>query len=442
MVLAVGKLHYYDAIQANSGSQGRNMTASGAATGRQSRVNAPFDRRTFVSGAVKLGVGASFAGTLLAGCGSGGGVGGTASLFDSFADEYFNDEVRGAREAAKALGLPIHDYTFGENASLQVSQVQDAVTRGIKTMGIYAPLGAGLSQMIAAAKGKAILAFEYDIPPWTYPSTYGPTYGFYVVPNIPPGAYEAGKMVLEAIGGKGNVVVMSAFPGGQDNEGCELGFEQALSEYPDVKVLAKAPGHFSRGPAQQLMSDWLTRFPKIDALLSYADTQSLGAYAAMQEKDRTDIKIASVNGQLEGLQAVKEGKIMVTVFTNPLLAGGWRTVKLYDLQHGWRPAPLERMFSLDPAVVSRANVEQYLKLVQTDPLPYDWKQMSRVLNPNGWESQGPWYPIDPEKFWAQRNLGTPQPASWLPGDVKTALASGAFEKLVQEYKNHIGTQPI
>ncbi len=418
------------------------MSVSEPAEEQQSGWNRSLDRRAFVAGAVKLGVGASLAGTLLAGCGSGGGVGGTASLFDSFADEYFNDEVRGAREAAKALGLPIHNYTFGENASLQVSQVQDAVTRGIKTMGIYAPLGAGLTQMIAAAKGKAILAFEYDIPPWTYPSTYGPTYGFYVVPNIPPGAYRAGKMVLEEIGGKGNVVVMSAFPGGQDNEGCELGFKQALAEYPEVKVLAKAPGHFSRGPAQQLMSDWLTRFPKIDALLSYADTQSLGAYTAMAEKGRTDIKIASVNGQLEGLRAVKEGKIMVSVFTNPLLAGGWRTVRLYDLQHGWKPGPLERMFSLDPAVVDRANVDEYLKLLQTHPLPYDWKRMSRVLNPDGWQSQGPWYPIDPEAFWAQRNLGTPQPASWLPLDAGTALTNGGFTKLKQEYTDHIGTQPI
>jgi ribose transport system substrate-binding protein len=403
------------------------------------------DRRTFMAGAVKLGVGASFAGTVLAGCGSSGsakGGGGTASLFDSFADEYFNDEVRGAKEAAKALGQPIHNYTFGENASLQVSQVQDAVTRGIKTMGIYAPLGAGLSQMIDAAKGKAILAFEYDIPPWTYPSTYGDTYGFYLVPNIPPGAHQAGKLALEAIGGEGNVVVMSAFPGGQDNEGCELGFKTALAEFPKVKVLAKAPGHFSRGPAQQLMSDWLTRFPKIDALLSYADTQSLGAYAAMQEKGRTDIKIASVNGQLEGLQAVKEGKIIATAFTNPLLAGGWRTVRLYDLQHGWKPGPLERMFSLDAAVVTKANVDKYLKLVQSDPLPYDWKKMSRVLNPTGWENQGPWYPIEPQAFWAQRNLGAAQPATWLPADAKSSLQAGGFAKLTREYSEHIGTQPI
>jgi hypothetical protein len=71
--------------------------------------------------------------------------------------------VRGAGEVAKALGLPIHNYTFGENASLQVSQVQGAPTRGIKTMGIYAPLGAGLTQMI--------------------PSTYGPTYGSYSRPT-------------------------------------------------------------------------------------------------------------------------------------------------------------------------------------------------------------------------------------------------------------------
>ncbi len=260
-------------------SQGRDVSQGDTASRQRAAWDRQLDRRTFLAGAVELGISASLAGSLLAGCGSSAATGGTASLFDSFADEYFTDEVRGASEAAKALGLPIHSYTFGENASLQVSQVQDAVTRGIKTMGVYAPLGAGLTQMIAAAKGNAVLAFEYDIPPWTYPSTYGPTYGFYVVP-------------------------------------------------------------------------------------------------------------------------------------------------------------------LEPAVVDQSNVEKYLKLLKSASLPYDWKRMSRILNPDGWENQGAWYPIEPEAFWAERNLGTTQPASWLALDAKTALANGAFKQLTQEYTEHIGTQPI
>jgi len=78
---------------------------------------------------------------------------------------------------------------------------------------IYAPLGQGLTQMVRAAGDTAHLVFEYDIPPWTYPSTYGPAYGFYVVDNIAPGAYTAGKRVLNMIGGKGQRRCYDRLPG-------------------------------------------------------------------------------------------------------------------------------------------------------------------------------------------------------------------------------------
>ncbi|MBO0663185.1 sugar ABC transporter substrate-binding protein [Jiella sp. MQZ9-1] len=365
-----------------------------------------------------------------------------ANLFDSLADEWFIDEVAGAAEAAAALGLTTENMTFGNNPASQLSQVQDGVTRGIQMFAVYAPLGQGLTQMVRFVGDSGHLAFEYDIPPWTYPSTYGPAYGFYVNDRIAPSAYASAKRLFESMGGKGNVVVMSAFPGGQHNEGGEIGFKQALDEFPGIKVLAKAPGKYSREPAQKLMSDWLVQFPQIDALLSYADTQSLGAYTAMQQAGRTNIKIASINGQIEGLQAVKDGKITTTVFLNPFLIGGWRTVRLFDLMNGWKPSVLERMFWLESDIVDQSNVDKYLSLAKSKPSPYDWKKMSRTLNPDNWESQGRWYPINPVDFWKAHNLGKPEPADWLPADVKAAVDAGEFEKLLSEYKSHIGRTPI
>jgi ribose transport system substrate-binding protein len=406
------------------------------------------DRRSLLTNALKMGVALPSLATMaktLATATPAAAAGSTpilANFFDSLADEWFIDETNGAQEAAAALGMASENFTFGDNPASQVSQVQDAITRGITMLAIYAPLGQGLAQMVSTAQDTAHLAFEFDIPPWTYPSTYGDAYGFYVVDNIAAGARAAGRKVLQQIGGKGNVVVMPAFPGGQDNEGGELGFKQALAEFPDVKVLAKAPGHFGREDAQKLMSDWLAQFPKIDALFSYADTQSLGAYTAMEQAGRTDIKIASVNGQLEGLQGVKAGHITATAFLNPFLLGGWRTVRLYDLAHGWKPKPLERMFWLETQVVDETNVDRYLSFVQQRPSSYDWKKMSRVLNPDNWENQGAWSPINPIDFWKERNLGKPEPKNWLPTEIQQALDNGDFDKLVAEYKAHTGTQPI
>ena len=176
-------------------------------------------RRTLVQSALKLGLLGWTAGPAAHALGLIGPSeaatpeGTVANLFDSLGDEWFIDEVAGAKEAAEALGFSTQNLTFGNDPATQASQVQDGVTRGVKMFAIYAPLGQGLTQMVSAAGDTAHLAFEYDIPPWTYPSVYGPAYGFYLVDNIAPGAYAAGKQVLNMIGGKGNVVVMPGFPG-------------------------------------------------------------------------------------------------------------------------------------------------------------------------------------------------------------------------------------
>jgi hypothetical protein len=109
---------------------------------------------------------------------------------------------------------------------------------------------------------------------------------------------------------------------------------------------------------------------------------------------------------------------------------------------GWKPSVLERMFWLDTSVVDQGNVDRYLTHAKAKPSPYDWKKMSRTLNPDTWENQAAWYPINPVDFWKERNLGKPEPANWLPADVKQALDGGEFEKLIAEYKDHTGKAPI
>jgi ribose transport system substrate-binding protein len=100
------------------------------------------------------------------------------------------------------------------------------------------------------------------------------------------------------------------------------------------------------------------------------------------------------------------------------------------------------MFWLETQVVDETNVDRYLSFVQQRPSSYDWKKMSRVLNPDNWENQGAWSPINPIDFWKERNLGKPEPKNWLPTEIQQALDNGDFDKLVAEYKAHTGTQPI
>jgi ABC-type sugar transport system substrate-binding protein len=411
------------------------------------------NRRTLLRRGATAGIAIPMSGGLLAACGSssstssGGGAQESkkthrlANFFDSLADQWFVDETRGAKEAAAALGIAsTQDFTFEDDPSNQVQQFQNAGTRKLDLWACYGPLGATVPQLAAQAKrANAIACQEFDLKPWTHPLSYGPNLRFYWLPDNEGGAYLAGKKVLEEIGGKGNVVVMAAFPGGGNDTGVKVGYERALDEFPDVKVLARGVGKFQQEPAQKLMADWLAAYPKIDAVLSYVDTQSFGIYAAMKQAGRTNIPIASVNGQLPGLEAVKSGQITVTVFSNPWYFGGWRTVRLHDLANGYKADPLESMVALGSSLVDKSNVDKYIEYAKAPKVPIDWTKVSRLEHPNDWENQAVVKPLDPVAFWKTHGLGAKEPADWLPTQVKQSLDAGGLDKLAGLYEEHTGT---
>ena len=416
-------------------------------------LQAPRSRRQFMQGLGALAVGGSAAaflsacsGTSSSGTGSSGSGGSSKAgfFFDSLADEWYIDETRAAKQALDGLGVKLQTYAFGSDPSAQIGEIQTAVNTKTSMMAIYTPLGQGLRQIADVANSsKVFFDLEADIPPWTFPATYGDAFGAYVCPaDTAPAAQQAAENVFKQYTGEVKAVWMPAIPGGQDNEQPQLGFQAALTAYPNVKVLATGNGKYDRETAFNLMTAWLSQFPQIDVLLSHVDTQSLGAYQAMKNAKRTDTKIISCNGQVEGLEAVKAGQIYSTVFKGPLPMGGWRVVHLYDLAHGWKPSPLERMFWLGCFNVTQENVDKALTLYKNSTLPYDWRKMSRVLNPNDWELQMPLMPINPVTYWQTRNVGAPEPKDWLPSNVKQAIDNGEFEKLVSTYKAHIGNNPL
>jgi ribose transport system substrate-binding protein len=411
-------------------------------------------RRNFLRNAALLGAALPVTGLALEACGSSAssGAGGTGAaktkgrsgyFFDSLADEWYIDESNGAKQAMAALSVPLQIYTFGTDPTSQIGEVQTAISSQTDMMAIYTPLGQGLQQIYTtASRSNAFFDLEADIPPWTYPSKYGDAFAAYVTADTAPAAEAAATSAFKQLGGSPKVVWMAAIPGGQDNEQSQVGFQAALTNNPQVQLLAQGNGLYSREPAFNLMASWLSRYPHIDVVLSHADTQSLGIYEAMQKAGRTNIKIVSVNGQLEGLQAVQQGHIYSTVFKGPLATGAWRMAHLFDVANGFKPTPLERMFWFGCFVVTKENVGKALSYYQQKTLPYDWKKMSRVLHPSDWEMQMPMMPINPVTFWAQRNLGKSEPGDWLPADVRTSINAGGFDKLVNLYKKHIGNNPL
>jgi ribose transport system substrate-binding protein len=121
-------------------------------------------------------------------------------------------------------------------------------------------------------------------------------------------AEQVAKRAAEELHGQGNVVVITGLKGSSPAVDRNKGMENVFKNYPDIKILARGDGQWLREPAVKLMDDWLTAFPKIDAVFAHAEESSWGAELAIARANRCKEGIKQYTFDSNaGFQSVKAG---------------------------------------------------------------------------------------------------------------------------------------
>ena len=123
-------------------------------------------------------------------------------------------------------------------------------------------------------------------------------------------AEQVAKRAAEELHGQGNVVVITGLKGSSPAVDRNKGMENVFKNYPGIKILARGDGQWIREPAVKLMDDWLTAFPKIDAVFAHAEESSWGAELAIARANRCQegIKQYTFDGSNAGFKTVKAGR--------------------------------------------------------------------------------------------------------------------------------------
>jgi len=121
------------------------------------------------------------------------------------------------------------------------------------------------------------------------------------------------QALMDAIGGKGNVIMTQGALGHTGAQGRAKGFKSIVAKYPDVKVLDDQPADWDVTKVARLWETYLTKYPKIDAAYFHNDDMALAAYNVMKAHNRTDIKIGGCDAMPPALAAVADGRMTATV---------------------------------------------------------------------------------------------------------------------------------
>ena len=405
-----------------------------------SEIRNPISRRVFMQLAAAAGISVP-AGLAL------GGLDGTAlaatgkaaTLVATPANDYWAAFIKGFQATAPALGTEQVELYHDNDTAREISQVRGLPTQGVNML-INTVIAAGEVPMIAklCQENGIYYTSVWEIPAWFTPPDVGDHFINYMTANSVEAGYQVAKVLFESIGGEGEVVHIKGLATPTD-DARTAGVEKAAAEFPGIKLVGNPRGDWVREKARTVMLSMVTAYPNMKAVFAQNDSMALGALSVLEERNMTDVKIAGIDGLSEGLQQVAKGGQYVA--TNTSLApyqAGFAAVTLFDAFNGWKPELAERLLytgSLTATAENAAEIDE--KIYKAAELPFDFKKMSRTLNPDSWDPQNNIYPIDPFTHWAGQDG-----ESNLNEAYKSSDWQAEFDAVTKLYADHYKSGPF
>lgn len=385
------------------------------------------------------------AATILAACGSSDSESteaagaktdvGPASFLKYVAGGY-NDEVGDAFvAAAKQLGLDANTSDGKGDANTQLQSFNQALVKGNSGVGANFVDGMNIDNMARQAEQNGtFLVGSWSVPPYFTPFATSDAYT-YISPDDYRGAYRTAETLVEALDGKGTIVLARGPQSNTTDVNRGAALEAVLKKHPGIKVAGQLYTDWSAEEGERVTSSLLARYPDTAAVWAADDHIATGSIAAIKAVGKTpgkDILVVGHNGNPDAIRRVKEGTQLASSSTIPSYLGFAMAVQILDRANGWKPEAGDRMLVWEPVVVTADNVDAYIARFIDQPADkqFDARKMSRTLSPDDWTTELRLYPLNPDEHWA----GTKKPKDFeYPEAYLQAKADGTFDRAEEAY---------
>ncbi len=211
---------------------------------------------------------------------------------------------------AKSLGADVEFAACDNKVDLQTSRVENLLAKGVDALVIQPVHSEAAAAMAKSAKADGVPVISYDRLIRNAPID------LYVTQNsFQVGVYQAEEAV-KALGGKGNVVILSGEPGHSVADEITRGNLSVLEKYSAIQVVVRQshPGWSTAG-ALATVENALTRYKnQIGAVLANNDGMALGAVKALEEQSLAGkVFVAGADADLTAVRNVLTGKQPMTV---------------------------------------------------------------------------------------------------------------------------------
>jgi galactofuranose transport system substrate-binding protein len=228
------------------------------------------------------------------------------------------------KDAAKKAGVTLKFADAQQQQQNQVKAIRSFIAQHVDVIAFSPVVETGWETVLREAKNAKIPVILTDrAVKVTDPSLYVSFIGSDFVEE----GRRAGRWLLDYAkknGGKPlNIVELQGTTGAAPAIDRKTGFAEVIATNPKLKVIRSQTGDFTRAKGKEVMEAFLKSEGKnINVLYAHNDDMAIGAIQAIEEaglKPGKDIIIISIDGVKGAFEAMKAGKLNVTVECNPLL---------------------------------------------------------------------------------------------------------------------------
>lgn len=179
----------------------------------------------------------------------------------------------------------------------------------------------------------------------------------YVAGNNPELGAVSAKYMTEAMGGKGDIVILRGMPIVIDEERFDAFMEGIKGT--DINVLDHKFANWNRDDGFTVMQDFLARFPKIDAVWAQDDDIALGVLEAVKQAGREDeLFVVGGAGMKDIIKRVMDGDRLtpVDVLYPPAMIATAMEITALKAVSG---APIKGEYIVGSPLITQENAKDY-----------------------------------------------------------------------------------
>lgn len=227
---------------------------------------------------------------------------------------FFVTLKEGADKAAKEAGVDLIVVDAKDDTAKQVSDIEDLIQKKVNVILINPTDSAAVVTAVESANKANIPVITVDR------AANGGKVVSHIASDNVKGGKMAGDFILNAVGGKGNIVELQGIAGTSAARDRGKGFHDAVDGKDGVKVAASQPADFDRAKGLKVMENVLQGNKDIQAVFAHNDEMALGALQAIEASGKK-ILVVGFDATADAVKAVNEGKMAATVAQKPASIG-------------------------------------------------------------------------------------------------------------------------